>query len=120
MKSPARCLLTLTVLFALTPVAMAKSDYQARTEARFQVWLTKLWPQAKAAGISRRTFDGAFSGVHLNWRLPDLAPPGRKPPDKSKRRQAEFGSPGRYFREKQINALVRRGRKMKVKWRQTL
>lgn len=100
--------------------AVAKSAYRTRTEAQFQAWLAELWPQAQQHGISRRTFDLAFKGVRLNWRLPDLAPPGLKLPDKKKTRQAEFGSPGRYFREKNINALVLRGRKMKAKWSQTL
>ncbi len=113
------CTLVASIIGA-TGNAVAKQDYKARTEAQFQSWLTALWPQAKANGISRKTFDLAFHEIHLNWRLPDLAPPGRKPVDKKKRRQAEFGSPGRYFRQNQINALVRRGRQMKAKWAKTL
>lgn len=122
---PKHCLMpAFMVLCALlwgnTNSALAQSSYKVGTEAQFQSWLVKLWPQARKNGISRQTFDAAFKRVRLNWRLPDLAPPGRKPPDKKKVRQAEFGSPGRYFREKNIDALVRRGRKMKVKWGQTL
>ncbi len=100
--------------------AVAQQSYQQRTQAQFQFWLLELWPQAKSNGISRRTFDLAFNNVTLNWKLPDLAPPGRKAPEKAKRRQAEFGSPGRYFRDRQFNALVRRGRQLKKKWARTL
>ena len=96
------------------------AGYKSNTEAKFQAWIVKLWPQAQAAGVSRATFKLAFKGVHLNWKMPDLAPPGLKPKDRGKRRQAEFGSPGRYFRENNINALVQRGRKMRKKWEKTL
>lgn len=113
-------LLTAVFCGIVSATAMAKQSYQARTEAQFQNWLANLWPEAKRNGISRKTFDLAFSGVRLNWRLPDLAPPGRKPPDHKNRQQAEFGSPGRYFRQNQINALVRRGRQLKAKWAKTL
>lgn len=124
MKHKQCLVLVIALLYSLVwggvTSAGAQSNYRTRTEAQFQAWLVNLWPQAKKQGISRRTFDLAFKGVRLNWRLPDLAPPGRKLPDKTKIRQAEFGSPGRYFREKNINALVARGRKMKSKWRKTL
>ncbi len=115
-----------TVAFASAVIASqlntlpATAGYKSNTEAKFQTWIQQLWPQAKAAGISRATFNSAFKGVRLNWKLPDLAPPGMKPRDKTKNRQAEFGSPGRYFREKNINALVQRGRKMRKKWSKTL
>ena len=35
----------------------------------FQKWLTDLWPQAQALGVSRKTFDAATRGVE-----PDLTP----------------------------------------------
>ena len=122
MISNCRLILIVPVLlWALASTgAVAKQDYKAQTEKQFQNWLKALWPQAKENGISRKTFNLAFNRVHLNWRLPDLAPPGRKLVDKKPRRQAEFGSPGRYFRQKQINALVKRGRQMKHKWANTL
>ena len=115
-------IIVFTSLIATTSVnaGPAIAGYKSNTEAKFQTWIKQLWPQAKAAGISRATFNTAFKGVHLNWRLPDLAPPGQKLRDKTKNRQTEFGSPGRYFREKNINALVQRGRKMKTKWQGTL
>jgi lytic murein transglycosylase len=115
---------TIVVIVCLTPLMLsvrsAHAGYRENVEAKFQRWLSGLWPQAKAAGISRPTFKLAFSGVHLNWKLPDLAPPGRKLNDHKNNRQAEFGSPGRYFRQKHIAALVAIGRKKKKQWRKTL
>lgn len=121
MNQTRRFFLTFVLFLLLAPkISMAQQSYKSGIEARFQVWVEKQWPTAQKNGISRRTFERAFKGVKLNWRLPDLAPPGQKPKDKVKHRQAEFGSPGRYFRQDNISALVRRGRKMKKKWSRTL
>ena len=71
---------------------------QARIEGQFRDWLASdLWPDARAAGVSRATFDAAFDGVKPNLKLPDLILPGQKPDAPRKQHQAEFGSPGRYF-----------------------
>ena len=57
--------------FALSPASAAKIDDQ------FQAWLqTDLWPQARSEGISKKTFDAAFSGFKPNLKLPDLVMPG--------------------------------------------
>ncbi len=54
---------------------------KAAVEKQFHGWIeTEIWPQAKASGVSRANFDAAFAGVTLNWDLPDLVPPGSKPP----------------------------------------
>ena len=78
-------------------------------EAAFQTWLDKeLWPEAKAAGVSRATFDRAFKGVALDWTMPELQPPGAPatlPPNTA---QAEFRDPGAYFREFEPEAPRRR------------
>ena len=118
----ARQLLMLSVFFGMLVAndVAAQQSYKSRLETQFQAWVAGQWAVARKSGISRRTFELAFKGVRLNWRLPDLAPPGLKPKGKVKHRQAEFGSPGRYFREDNLNALVRRGRKMKKKWSKTL
>ena len=49
--------------------------------------------------------------VKLNWKLPNLHPPGRKPTGKKPNWQAEFRSPGPYFKQSYINSLVATGRK---------
>lgn len=46
----------LAVLLAL-PVGTARAD------AAFEGWKRSFWPQAKAAGITRQTFDAAFAGI---------------------------------------------------------
>lgn len=91
----------------------ATAQPRSQTEARFHQWLeTTLWPKARAAKVSRTTFDRAFAEVSLNWKLPDLAPPGTKPGLPSKQRQAEFGAPARYFGQGGLNSATAIGRQM--------
>ncbi|MBZ9656202.1 lytic murein transglycosylase [Phyllobacterium sp. 2063] len=93
-------------LCSSTGFATSKSE----TEALFQNWLANdLWPQAKAKGVSKATFDEAFAGVKLNFDLPDLVMPGEKPQTPQKQAQSEFGSPGKYFNAKTVNAVTSGG-----------
>ena len=95
----------LVTLGASAPASAAKVDEQ------FRNWLqSDLWPEAKAKGISRKTFDAAFDGIEPNLKLPDLVLPGEKATTPQKQHQAEFGSPGAYFAEKTIGAVVAGGR----------
>ncbi len=71
-------------------------------------------------GISRTTFDRAFADVKLNWKLPDLVPPGTKPVTPKDQTQAEFGSPGKYFNEKTVNHVVSGGRTRAAQHARTL
>ncbi|QPC89157.1 lytic murein transglycosylase [Mesorhizobium sp. INR15] len=98
------CLACASLLLA-APASAAKVDDQFRT------WLQNdLWPEAKAKGISRKTFDAAFDGVKPNLKLPDLVKPGEKATTPQKQHQAEFGSPAAYFAEKTIGAVTAGGR----------
>ncbi len=100
--------------------AMAAPDKVA-VEREFQTWLTgDLWPQARAAGVSKATFDKAFEGVSLDWTLPELQPPGEpvKPP--TIEWQAEFRSPAAYFTESGLNTLAKQGKSRLAQWRRTL
>lgn len=109
------CLLSLSV----NPSIAAPS--KAQTEAQFRTWLDRdLWPEAKAQGISRPTFDKAFSGVVLNWKLPDLVPPGTKPTTPKDQTQAEFGSPGKYFNEKTVGHVTAGGKTRAAQHARTL
>lgn len=109
---------SLSLALLASPVSSAS---KADTEQQFRVWLDKdIWPEAKAKGVSRATFDQAFSGVTLNWELPDLVPPGTKPKTPKKQVQAEFGSPGNYFSDKTINALTTGGRARAGQYASTL
>ena len=70
--------------------------------------------------MSSRTFKAALGKVTLNWKLPDLVPPGTKVKTPKRQLQSEFGSPGRYFSQKTIGNLVAGGRSRAGKWAKTL
>src|SRR4029077_6719328 len=50
--------LALSLAFAATVPAAAEE-----TKQDFQAFVASLWPEAKARGVSRATFDAAFKGV---------------------------------------------------------
>jgi lytic murein transglycosylase len=79
-----------------------------------------VWPEAKAAKISRGTFDRAFDGVTLDWTMPDLIPPGTEAKPPTVEWQKEFGSPGNYFGEKNLSALTAAGKTRLAQWKDTL
>ena len=106
-----RFLVLLAVLWLL-PLPAAATN-RAKVERQFQDWLQQeIWPEAKAAGVSRKTFKAAFSGVTLNWDLPDLMPPGSTPQVPKLQRQAEFGVPAKYFSRSGLDGASSMGRKM--------
>ncbi|MBX9457463.1 MAG: lytic murein transglycosylase [Rhizobium sp.] len=86
---------------------------QAKVERQFAAWIeSDVWPGAQANGVSRKSFERAFRGVKINWKLPDLTPPGEKPKTRKKQSQAEFSSPGPYFDEKRLAGLTATGRSL--------
>ena len=90
-------------LVAALPASAAKLDDS------FKAWLeSDMWPKAKAAGISRATFDASTATIHLKLDLPDLVLPGAKLPKNQD--QAEFNSPASYFAEKKVAGLVSGGK----------
>ncbi|MDQ2095525.1 lytic murein transglycosylase [Rhodalgimonas zhirmunskyi] len=104
--------LCLTLLFATSGTVTVAQD-KARIEQQFQGWLEQtIWPRARAKGVSRATFDAAFDGVRLNWKLPDLVPPGSKPRTPKTQRQAEFGAPAKYFNRGSLDGATSVGRQM--------
>lgn len=99
----------------------ATAQNRAATEAQFRTWLEQeIWPAARKQGTSRATFDAAFAGVTLNWDLPDLVPPGAKAPAKRKQRQAEFGTPAKYFARNTVEGATSVGRQMAKRHAATL
>ncbi len=93
--------------------APAQAVNRAEVEARFRDWLEQtVWARAKAEGVSRSTFEAAFSGVRLNWDLPDLVPPGTKPKTPKTQRQSEFGAPAKYFNRGTVDGATSVGRQM--------
>lgn len=104
-----RCIL-LIVIFVWPLAAFAQSQQQ--TEAQYQAFLqNKIWPKAKAAGVSRKTFDSALQGKSLNWKIPGLVPPGSSGTP-AKIRQAEFSQPSNYFNERNLGSIVASGRSL--------
>ncbi len=110
----------LTVLFLLV-AEQAGAQNRAAVEKQFQNWLAQtVWPQARSKGVSADTFNAAFSGVRLNWTLPDLVPPGTKAQVPQKQRQAEFRSPAKYFNRNSVAGATSVGRQMAKKHANTL
>jgi lytic murein transglycosylase len=104
-------------LFALCLASPALALDKAKAESQFHAWLEKdIWPKAQKQQISRATFDAAFKTINLNWKLPDLVPPGEKPPKEVKQSQAEFSSPAPYFKEASLSALGAQGRALKSQY----
>jgi lytic murein transglycosylase len=90
-------------------------------EHDFQAWIADhVWPEAKAAGVSRAIFDATMRGVTLDWSLPDLILPGASAKVPEAQSQAEFASPGAYFDETRLERLVVDGRRQIEKWAGTL
>lgn len=108
---------------ATTPV-----NYKARVEQLFQKWIEGLWPEAQAKGVSRATFEDAFKGVRLNWKLPEIVPPdvdGARPvigkkPKQSQKQAPEFGTPGNYFKPRIVTSRVKKGVKKLRRWQSAL
>ncbi len=75
----------------------------------FKDFISELWPEAKAFGISKPVFDRAFKGMSPQLNLPDLVIPGRKKGKTPK--QAEFTRPPeKYLDARYLARLAKRGR----------
>ncbi len=110
----------LACLFLLVTMSSCPA-LAARIDDQFQSWLAdNLWPDAKALGISKQTFDSAFSGVKPNLQLPDLVMPGEEEKTPKNQHQAEFRSPGNYFAENTVGAVTAGGRSRAKKFASTL
>ena len=100
------------ILLLLWP-SFGAAQSRAAVEGQFRNWLEQVvWPRAQQTGVARATFDAAFSGVALNWDLPDLVPPGMTPPVQQAQRQSEFGAPGKYFNRGSVDGATSVGRQM--------
>lgn len=69
-------------------------------QSTFAAFLEVLWPDAKAFGVSRATFDAAFRGVEPDLALPDLVLPGRT--ETTVKGQAEFTRPPQDYLDKKL------------------
>jgi lytic murein transglycosylase len=106
-----------SALFAA--IALLLLTAPARADAAFSRWLDGVWPDARALGVSRATFDAAVKGIEPDLTLPDLVIPGQgeKPPPA----QAEFVlTPSQYLKESTFGRLAAQGKKLAVEHRATL
>ena len=78
LMSMLRAIFVAALVFAISATAASA----AKIDDQFRAWLASdLWPEAKANGVSKKTFDAAFDGVTPNLKLPDLVMPGAKAED---------------------------------------
>lgn len=100
-----------TALLLALALLGPKSAAAQGVEAGFRPFLeNQIWPQARAQGVSRATFDAALGNVRPNLRLPDLVLPGQSAGVSETQHQAEFQSPHAYFNS--IDGVVSRGRSL--------
>ena len=91
----------------------------AAPDPAFTQFIASLWPEAKAAGVSRATFDRETANLEPDYKLPDLILPGR--PATGAPSQAEFVQvPADYIREAAIARLAAEGQKLMAKYRVSL
>ena len=104
------------VWFAVSPLA---APALAATDPAFTNFITSLWPDAQAAGVSRATFDRETAGLEPDYKLPDLILPGR--PATGAPAQAEFVQvPADYIKEAAIARLAGEGQKLAQQYRDAL
>lgn len=102
---------------AVMLVGVAPSPGDAQSP--FAAFVEALWPEAKAFGISRATFDAAFKGVEPDLMLPDLVLPGRE--RASEKGQAEFTKPPQdYLDPRTLGILSAQGRVLATKHKAAL
>ncbi|MBV5264841.1 lytic murein transglycosylase [Pinisolibacter aquiterrae] len=88
-------------------------------DAGFEAFVASLWPEAREAGVSRATFDRETRGLEPDYRLPDLALPGR--PATGAPAQPEFvRTPADYVKETTIARLANEGRRLSQRHRDVL
>ena len=118
-------LILLIMVFAGV-MAGSRHDANAAPSISFEAWLTALWPDAQAGGVSRATFDKIFSGMKPDCDLPGVYcrsdKPGTAKPTLSEKTglpascnkvtQTEFLQPERYFPPKYMRRLALRGREI--------
>ncbi len=115
------------MLLCASVVVSATAGHAVAAE-RFAQWVARLWPEAKARGISRATFDRAFAGMTPDCGQPDVfcgrrggarptAPTPRSrgsglPESCNRVSQKEFLEPSKYFPPNHLRHLSRRGREI--------
>ncbi|MEW6257472.1 MAG: lytic murein transglycosylase [Pseudomonadota bacterium] len=102
------------LVFLFVWMAMALPGPARAADAAFTRFIASLWPQAEAAGVSRATFERETAGLEPDFKLPDLALPGRGVT--GSRAQAEFVQvPSDYLKESTIARLAAEGQRLMAK-----
>lgn len=97
-------------LLAAPVVTLPFTAGTAVAQQSFDAWVRDFWPQARAAGISRETYDRAFRGVTLDQEVLRLAS-----------RQAEFVKPiWEYLDSAVSDSRIRTGRQKAQELSRTL
>ncbi len=113
-----RCLLAGLIAWTLA-VTFAASAPARAADAAFAQFIASLWPEAQAAGVSRATFERETAGLEPDYKLPDLALPGR--PSTGAGGQAEFVQvPAAYVKEATIARLAAEGQRLMQKYKAPL
>src|SRR5665213_2873713 len=98
-----RCLAALTILLALVGVPAHAQDQS------FAAFVTELWPDAQAKGITRANFDLAMKDVTPDQRV--IA---------ATKRQPEYGKPvGAYINDAVSSGRIKRGQAKGKEWAKT-
>ena len=88
-------------------------------DAGFDQFITSLWPEAQAAGVSRATFDGADARSRAGLQTARSDP--ARPPATGAPSQAEFVQvPADYIKEASIIRLAAEGQRLLAKYRPSL
>jgi lytic murein transglycosylase len=110
---------SLLVLLALSSLPAVVAPPASAADAGFAQFVASTWPEAKAAGVSRETFDRETRGLEPDYGLPDLVLPGR--PETGAPAQPEFvRTPADYLRESSIARLADQGRRLLAEHRGAL
>ncbi|WP_394009146.1 lytic murein transglycosylase [Xanthobacter aminoxidans] len=113
-----RCLLAGLIAWTLALTIAAAAPAQA-ADAAFTQFIASLWPEAQAAGVSRATFERETAGLEPDYKLPDLALPGR--PSTGAGGQAEFVQvPAAYVKGATIARLAAEGQRLMQKYKAPL
>src|SRR5438270_3874043 len=104
-------------VFLVVLAASAAPSHAA--DAAFTQFVSSLWPEAEAQGVSRATFERETRGLEPDYKLPDLLLPGR--PATGAPSQAEFVQvPADYMKEASIARLAGEGQRLMQKHRAAL
>ncbi len=94
---------------ALGTLATIAQVAETRAAEAFEAFLEGVWPEAKAEGVSRATFNAAVAGLQPDMSLPDLEIDGR--PKVDNQGQAEFSKTAAdYLSKPYLEKLAIQGR----------